>query len=145
MLRLLTNDRLLNQEVPASRRLTTDHHWTTISQLFEVSLQKQEEQLDNPLSSWSSGFPKIFRINFMFPFISHSGGLDEKPSFWIAVERINFLRGNEAAPITELLSTPMIITSLSICWSEYNDWLGNKNGNLMKTSRARIILIEKHF
>ena len=79
----------------------------------------------------------------MFPFISHSDGLGEKPSFRIAVERINFLGGNEAAPITELLGTPMIITSLSICWSEYNDWVGNKNGNLKKTNRARIILIEK--
>ena len=65
----------------------------------------------------------------MFPFISHSDGLDEKPSFWIAVERINFLGGNEAAPITELLGTLMIITSLSICWSEYNDWLGNSSSS----------------
>ena len=143
MLRLLTNDLLLNQEVPASHhnQLLNNHQSFVWSLVTEAS---KSNCCPNPLSSWSSGFPKIFQINFMFPFISHSDGLDEKPSFWIAVERINFLGGNEAAPITELLGTPMIITSPSICWSEYNDWLGNKNGNLKKTNRARILLIEKH-
>ena len=72
MLRLLTNDNLLNQEVSASHHLATDHHWTTISQLFEVSLQKQVRAIAQPIFQLVQWFSKNrsnqFHVSFYFSF-----------------------------------------------------------------------------